>query len=183
MEDLSLHILDLTQNSIRAGATAVQLEVIEDAAANVVRFTIADNGCGMTEDQLSRLHDPFFTTRTTRRVGLGVPLLKQGAEQAGGGIAVTSAPGRGTTVAAWYQYDNIDRPPLGDLAATVWTLLIMNDEVLFEYRHRRGAGTFEVGTAALRRQLGTRRFGTPRLAAALRQYLADGERRLAAQPA
>jgi hypothetical protein len=180
MEDLSLHILDIAQNSIRAGATKIQIDVDEDAAANRLRFVIVDDGCGMTEEQLAKLHDPFFTTRSTRRVGLGIPLLKQGAEQAGGGVTITSRPGVGTTVEACYELDNIDRPPLGDLAATVWTLLILNENVLFEYRHTRGGREFEVSTAQLRHNLGTRKFSTPKLAAALRQFIADGETRLAA---
>ena len=178
MEDLSLHILDIAQNSIRAGATRVALEITEDPAADELRFTIADNGCGMTEEQLAKLHDPFFTTRTTRRVGLGIPLLKQGAEQAGGGISVTSAPGKGTTVAARYQLANIDRPPLGDVAATIWTLIVMNEDVAFTYRHRRGDATFEINTDELKKLLNTRRFGTPRLATALRKYIEEGEARL-----
>lgn len=180
MEDLSLHLLDIVQNSIRAGAAKIKVEVEEDAAANRLRFVIVDDGCGMTEEQLAQLHDPFFTTRSTRRVGLGIPLLKQGAEQAGGGVKITSQPGQGTTVEAWYELANIDRPPVGDLAATVWTLLVLNENVLFEYRHTRGGREFEVSTAQLRYNLGTRKFSTPKLAAALKQFIAEGEARLAA---
>ncbi|UCH78008.1 MAG: ATP-binding protein [Candidatus Coatesbacteria bacterium] len=179
MEDLSLHLLDIAMNSIRAGATAISLEIVEDREANLLTFAIRDNGCGMTEDQLSRLHDPFFTTRKTRRVGLGLPLLKQAAEQAGGGLTVTSAPGEGTTVEAQFGLDHIDRPPLGDVAATVWSLIVTNPRVEFEYRHARDDAAFEVKTAELKVKLATSSLGQPRLAKALKKYLADNEGRLA----
>jgi hypothetical protein len=180
VEDISLHILDITQNSVRAGATKVTIEVIENEDENLLAFIIRDNGSGMTEDQLSRLHDPFFTTRTTRRVGLGVPLLKQTAEQAGGGLTVTSAPGEGTTVEARYQLDSIDRPPLGDVAATIWTLIVSNPRVEFEYTHKINGGRFELSTVALKSLLRRRHLGTPRLARALRKYISENEERLAA---
>jgi hypothetical protein len=180
MEDLSLHILDITQNSTRAGATRVAIEVVERPAENLLAFIIRDNGSGMTEDQLSRLHDPFFTTRTTRRVGLGIPLLKQTAEQAGGGLAVTSAPGKGTTVEARYEYDNVDTPPLGDIATTIWTLVVTNPGVDFDYVHVRGESRFEMNTAALKNTLRRRNLSSPRVARALRKYITENEQRLAA---
>ncbi|MGD8717587.1 MAG: ATP-binding protein [Candidatus Zixiibacteriota bacterium] len=180
MEELSLHILDITMNSIRAGATEITIELTEDRAQNLLSFVIRDNGSGMTEDQLCRLHDPFFTTRTTRRVGLGIPLLKQTAEQAGGGLTVTSAPGEGTTVEACYEYDNIDRPPLGDVAATIWTIIVTNPRVEFTYVHTRDEGRFEISTTELKNTLRRRNLSTPRVAQALRQYINDNEARLAA---
>jgi hypothetical protein len=183
MEDLSLHILDIAQNSIRAGATKVEIEVVERPSENLLSFTIRDNGCGMTEDQLSRLHDPFFTTRTTRRVGLGIPLLKQTAEQAGGGLTVTSAPGEGTTVEARYEYDNVDTPPLGDVAATLWTLIVTNPDVEFEYSHGRGTHRFELSTAQLKATLHRKKLTSPGVARALRTYIDENEQRLSARAA
>jgi hypothetical protein len=180
MEDLSLHILDIAQNSIRAGAAAVAVEVVEDEAANLLSFAVRDDGRGMTEEELSRLPDPFFTTRETRRVGLGIPLLKQTAEQAGGGLAVTSAPGKGTAVEARYELRHIDTPPLGDLAATVWTLVVLNPKVEFRYVHRRDGRRFELDTAELKKLLSATKLGLPRVARALRQYIANGEAALRA---
>ncbi len=179
MEELSLHILDIAMNSIRAGATEVAVEVDEDRARNTFTFVVRDNGCGMTEDQLARIHDPFFTTRDTRRVGLGIPLLKQTAEQAGGGLAVRSSPGQGTTVEASFGLDHVDRPPLGDIAATVWTLVVTNPDVEFEYRHERDGECFAVNTRELKAKLMRDKLGTPVLAKALRKYLDDNEKRLA----
>lgn len=116
MNDLSLHIIDILQNSISAGATLVTLRVEEDRAADRMCITIADNGRGMTPEQVSKLSDPFFTSRTTRRVGMGIPLFRQTAEQSGGALTVESEPGRGTRVTAIFGWSNIDRPPLGNLA-------------------------------------------------------------------
>lgn len=166
-------------NSIRAGATEIAVEVTEDRARNLLAFAVRDDGCGMTEEQLAQIHDPFFTTRDTRRVGLGIPLLKQTAEQAGGGLAVTSSPGQGTAVEARFELDHVDRPPLGDIAATVWTLVVTNADVEFEYWHTIDGACFEVGTAELKRTLATRSLGKPRVAGALLKYLREHERRLA----
>ncbi|MDL2320486.1 ATP-binding protein [Alistipes sp. OttesenSCG-928-B03] len=116
MNDLSLHIIDIMQNSVAAGATLVTLTVEEDIPADLMRIAIGDNGRGMTPEQVARLDDPFFTSRTTRRVGMGIPLFRQTAEQSGGGLEVVSEPGCGTTVTATFSHSNIDRPPLGDLA-------------------------------------------------------------------
>ena len=179
MEELSLHILDIGMNSIRAGATRVAVEVAEDRSRDLLTFLIRDNGRGMTEDQLARIHDPFFTTRDTRRVGLGIPLLKQTAEQAGGGLTVTSAPGRGTTVEARFGLDHVDRPPLGDVAATIWTMVVTNPRVEFEYRHTIDGAAFEMRTADLKQTLVTDSLGKPRLAKAFLKYLRESERRLA----
>jgi anti-sigma regulatory factor (Ser/Thr protein kinase) len=179
VEDISLHILDITQNSIRAGATKVRIEIDEKVRENAFVFVIRDNGSGMTAEKLSRVHDPFFTTRTTRRVGLGIPLLEQTAEQTGGGLTVTSAPGEGTTVEARYQLDNIDRPPLGDVAATIWTLIVTNPRVEFEYSHERDGARFELSTEELKDKLRRRTLATPQIAKALRKYVADNEKRVA----
>jgi anti-sigma regulatory factor (Ser/Thr protein kinase) len=179
VEELSLHILDIAMNSIRAGATEVAVEVTEDRGQNLLAFAVRDNGCGMTEEQLAQIHDPFFTTRDTRRVGLGIPLLKQTAEQAGGGLAVHSSTGRGTTVEARFELDHVDRPPVGDMAATVWTLVVTNADVEFDYRHTIDGACFEVNTTKLKETLTTNSLTKPRVAGALLKYLRDRERRLA----
>lgn len=135
MNDLSLHILDIVQNSISAGATLIRIKVIEDAINDKLTISIEDNGRGMTEEQVSKLSDPFFTSRTTRKVGMGIPLFKQSAEQSGGGIKVTSKVGVGTTVEAWFGYSNIDRPPLGDLANAIVLLVSASPKVDFIFTY------------------------------------------------
>ncbi|MBQ7550451.1 MAG: ATP-binding protein [Bacteroidales bacterium] len=116
MKDLAMHIMDILQNSTRAGATEITLDVIEDARKDTLTLRFIDNGCGMDEETLSKVLNPFFTTRTTRKVGLGLSLLKQNAEQTGGFLDITSQKGVGTTVTAVFGLTNIDRPPMGDLA-------------------------------------------------------------------
>lgn len=116
MKDLAMHIMDILQNSTRAGATEITLDVIEDADKDTLTLRFIDNGCGMDEETLSKVLNPFFTTRTTRKVGLGLSLLKQNAEQTGGFLDIKSQVGKGTTVTAVFGLTNIDRPPMGDLA-------------------------------------------------------------------
>ena len=114
MEELSLHLLDLIQNSVKAGASLVEIIITEKAG--LLTIILEDNGCGMSEEFLSRVESPFTTTRTTRKVGLGIPLFKQAALMAGGDFSITSRQGEGTRLTATFELDNIDRAPMGDLA-------------------------------------------------------------------
>ena len=137
MNDLSMHILDIVQNSISAGATRVTLTVDEAPGADLLTIVIGDNGKGMTPEQVSRLSDPFFTSRTTRKVGMGIPLLMDSARQSGGDVRIESEPGKGTEVTAVFGYSNIDRPPLGDVANALMLLVSSNPalDFLFTYRY------------------------------------------------
>ena len=137
MEDLSLHILDVLENSIAAEARHLRVVIEEDTRGDRLLLEIADDGKGMDEEMRSRVLDPFFTTRTTRRVGLGLPLLGQAAEQAGGSIEVISAPGEGTTVRAEFQLSHPDRKPLGDLGATLGAILAGRPDVELRFEYRR----------------------------------------------
>ena len=136
MQELSLNILDIAQNAVKAGATLTAITVAEDTAAHRMTITIADNGCGMTEEQVQRVIDPFYTTRTTRRVGLGVPFWKMAAELTGGSFSIASTPGVGTTVTAVFDTGSIDCMPLGDIAATVTALIQCNPDIDFVYTRR-----------------------------------------------
>ena len=135
MKDISLHILDIAQNSITAGATRVEISVREKPWLDELEITIEDNGKGMTEEALTSVEDPFYTTRTTRKVGLGIPLLKHSAEQAGGSFAIRSVPGKGTSLVAVFGRSHIDRPPVGDIAGVISSLAGMNPGMDFIYRH------------------------------------------------
>ena len=112
MNDLSMHILDIIQNSLSAGASIIELDVSEDVLNNLLTVTIKDNGKGMTPEQVAQVTDPFFTSRTTRKVGMGLPLYRQSAEQSGGTLKVESEVGVGTSVIATFGYDHVDRPPM-----------------------------------------------------------------------
>lgn len=133
MKELSLHILDIAMNSVKAGASLIEINLEE--TGGVLTLRIADNGRGMEPDFLARVTDPFTTTRTTRKVGMGIPLLKLAAEQVGGVFSINSAPGAGTTVTASFQTGHLDTPPLGDIAATVVTLIQGSPEIDFVYSH------------------------------------------------
>ena len=135
MEDLSLHILDIAENAIAASATRIGIVIMEDTRRDLLSLEISDNGKGMGEEDRKRALDPFWTTRTTRRVGLGLPLLAQAARESGGSLEITSEPGRGTTVKAVFQLSHPDRKPMGNVAETLRTILAGRPELdlWFEY--------------------------------------------------
>jgi hypothetical protein len=135
MEDLSLHILDVVENSLAASASRIEIRIVEDTARDVLSLEIADNGKGMDAQAQGKALDPFFTTRTTRRVGLGLPLLAQAAQEAGGSIDVASEPGRGTTVKAEFRLSHPDLKPLGDVAETLRTILAGRPELTLRFEY------------------------------------------------
>lgn len=135
MEDLSLHILDVVENSVAASAAMIEILIVEDGAADRLSLEIRDDGKGMDEELRAKALDPFFSTRTTRRIGLGLPLLAQAAREAGGDLELRSTPGKGTTVRAVFQLSHPDRKPLGDIAASLVAILAGRPhlDVRFEY--------------------------------------------------
>lgn len=137
MEELSLHILDVAENSIAAGARCIEIAVREDLPSDTLEIEIIDDGQGMDAATCRKALDPFFTSRTVRRVGLGLPMFREAARRAGGELTVTSAPGRGTQVRAVFQHSHVDRQPLGDIQTTLVTLIVGHPEVRFRFRHRK----------------------------------------------
>lgn len=137
MQDLSLHILDIAENSAHADATLIEIEIIEDSKSNRLSIQIKDNGRGMTEETLKQVINPFYTTRTTRRVGLGIPLLKQNCELAGGTLNLKSEVGKGTLLLATMQLRHIDRLPMGDMASTMITLINAYPTIDWVYRYQK----------------------------------------------
>lgn len=153
MQELSLNVLDIAQNSVRAKASLIELSVEEQPGEDRLTIVIADNGCGMTPEQVAHVTDPFFTTRTTRKVGLGVPFLKMAAEMTGGSLSIASTPGQGTVVRADFGLTHIDRMPLGDIAATVCSLIQCNPDIDFTYTYRRARAQFTADTREFRQIL------------------------------
>ena len=152
MKDLSLYILDIAQNSLAAGASRLSITLDEGAAWTV--FTVEDDGCGMDAALLAAVTDPFTTTRATRPVGLGLPLLKEAAELTGGGLALESAPGAGTRVTARFGAGHIDCPPLGDMGDSLSLLIQGAPELELAYLHRREGRALRFDTNQMRRALG-----------------------------
>jgi hypothetical protein len=151
--EISLHILDIVENSLAAGADLVQIALEKDDANDLLRLSVQDNGSGLAPEDVQRIADPFFTTRTTRRVGMGVALLKQSAEQSGGGFLIESTPGIGTTVRAEFVLSHLDRPPLGNLTDTLTTLIVGNQNSDFVYRQINNGRIFELDTREIKETL------------------------------
>ena len=175
MTELSLNVLDIAQNSIRAGASLTEIRVEADTTADRLNIEIKDNGCGMTKEQVNRVIDPFYTTRTTRKVGLGVSFFKLAAETAGGNFSIQSEPGIGTTVTATFGLTHIDRMPLGDISSTIWTLITMNPTLDFVFEYRVDKNSFTLDTREMREILGGVPLNTPDVAAYIKEYLNENK--------
>lgn len=174
MQEIALHIADIAENSITAGADKISIAVGADEKTGMLSVTVIDNGRGMDEEMTSRVTSPFTTTRTTRRVGLGIPLFKAGAEAAGGSFEIRSKPGAGTTVQAAYGLSHIDRPPLGDLAGTLAALALANPQIDFFFEAGRGEKKFICDTAQIKETLGGVPLGDPEVSIWLIEYLKEG---------
>jgi anti-sigma regulatory factor (Ser/Thr protein kinase) len=174
MRELSLHILDIARNSIEAGATALQITVAEQPATDTLELTVRDNGRGMDEDTARRATDAFFTTRETRKVGLGLPLLRATCERCGGTLEVRSRPGEGTEVHGTMRLTHVDRPPLGDMGKVVQALALEADRTSLRYRHQTPARRFELDTHELRKELGGVPVTDPRVLCWLAEFVKNG---------
>lgn len=175
MPELSLNVLDVAENSVRAGAALVTITVAADTAGDTLTITIADDGCGMTAEQAAKVEDPFFTTRTTRKVGLGVPFFKMAALATGGSFHIDTAPGAGTTVTAVFGLTHIDRMPLGNMTDTIHTLITMNETLDFVYHYRIDDRGFTLDTREFREILGDVSFKEPEVSSYIRDYLRENE--------
>lgn len=149
MEDISLHILDIVQNSIIAGATRVTIRIIEDIDKDLLLVEIKDNGQGMDEGMVRKAMDPFFTTKVASNVGLGLPFFALAAKETGGDLTIDSGLNRGTNITARFRYSHIDRKPLGDMKATMSSLIIGNPDVDFRYEHKRDNLFYQFDTSMI----------------------------------
>ena len=178
MKELSLNILDLTQNSITAGAKHIHILVTEKRSEDCLTIGIEDDGCGMDAEFLARVTDPFTTTRTTRKVGMGIPLFKMEAEMSGGDFQIESEKGRGTKLSARFQLSHIDRPPLGDMADTMTVLVQGSPEVDFTYIRSTDQGSFTFSTREVREMLDGVPLSDPAVLDWIREYIKEGEREI-----
>lgn len=181
MRELSLHILDLLENALGAGAGRVEVRIQEDPAADRLTIVVRDNGRGMDAGTAQRALDPFFTTRTTRHVGLGLPMLTAASRQCDGDVALESVPGRGTKVTATFRHSHLDRAPLGNMPDTLLAFLLSGDGETpqLHYQHRVSDRTFDLDTAAMQTTVGAIPLSYPPLRDWLREYIAEGEAKLA----
>lgn len=146
MKDIASHILDITENSVRAGATLIEIRVETDRFNNQFRFSIKDNGCGMSSEMVSSLKNPFFTTRTSRRVGMGIPLLMQNCEMSGGDVEISSEQGKGTELIANFGLSHIDRPPEGDIGDVFVNIATGYSQCDFIFEYKTVKGEFLLDT-------------------------------------
>ena len=178
MEDISLHILDIAENALKADATRIEISVIEDIEEDRLKVQILDNGRGMDEGMIQTVTDPFVTTRTERRVGLGLPLLAASARMAGGDIKIKSDPGKATLVEADFVLSHIDRKPLGDMVRTMMMLIVGNPGVDFSYHHQKGDRTYYLDTTDLRKTLEEIPINHPEVIKLIKKDLAEGLKKL-----
>ena len=174
MKELSLNILDITQNSISANASLITVTVEKDSKNNLLTLSIEDNGKGMSEEFVKNVCDPFVTTRTTRKVGMGIPLLKLAAEQTGGRFEIESELGVGTTVRATFTLNHIDRIPLGDVGQTMSMLASCNENVNFVYRHISDGEEFLFDTEQIKEALGGVPLNEPDVVIWMQEYIKEG---------
>ncbi|MCR5666404.1 MAG: ATP-binding protein [Eubacterium sp.] len=173
LPEISLSILDITQNSITAGATRIDLMVDVDTQNEVLVFEIRDNGCGMGEEMCRKVVDPFYTSRKTRKVGLGIPFLKQSAEATEGSFSLTSQEGIGTQMKAVFNTGHIDCMPLGDLAATIHSLVVYHEEIRYVICYKVDGRTFVLDTSEIREILGDVSFMEAEVSAFLKEYIEE----------
>jgi anti-sigma regulatory factor (Ser/Thr protein kinase) len=174
VKEIALHVLDIAENSVTAGAKQVNILVQEDVAKDQLLLVVEDDGRGMDEDLLKRVVDPFVTTRTTRKVGLGIPLLKAAAEACNGYLKMRSSPGKGTRIEVSFQRSHIDRMPLGDLAGTMLALVVGFAGVRWLFTYRANGTQFEFDSQPIRGELGEVPITEPSVLAFVRELLEKG---------
>lgn len=175
MRELSLNVLDIVQNSITANANLIEIELIEEINNDILKINIFDNGKGMTDEQIKSVTDPFYTTRTTRKIGLGIPLFKMAAEMSGGSFKIESTVGVGTKIYTSYIHSSIDRMPVGNINETVSMLIRMNPDIDFVYTHTFNEKSYSLDTRELREQLEDVPLDTPEVIDWINEYLTEND--------
>ena len=186
MREIALHLLDIAENSVAAQSQSIRIEVIENLQSDLLSVSVTDDGRGMDEKTARRVLDPFYTTRTTRKVGLGIPLLKLAAEMSGGGLSLVTEPGKGTKVEATFRHSHIDRMPLGDLSATFLGLLVSYPHIhwsfIYQVTSKDGlSNSFNFDDVELKKVLGDMPMTEPEILKFVRGMLEEGVGALALQ--
>ncbi len=174
MLELALHILDIVENSVRAGATLVRVLIRENRAKDLFLMRITDNGSGMTPEERERALDPFYTTKKVRRVGLGLPMLSDAAERTGGKMTLSSKPGTGTVVDAAFGLSHIDRQPMGNIVSTLITIIVGNPGIDLLYRHEVDGRTYLLDTREIKKELEDVPLNHPEVTGFLRELITEG---------
>jgi hypothetical protein len=172
VDDISLHILDISENSIRASATRIEIILTRDVKSDLFRVEIIDDGRGMDPETLARIRDPFFTTKG-KKTGLGIPLLAQVAEQTGGSTRIDSAPGKGTRVSVSFKWSHVDRPAIGNMVDTLITLIAGHPDLDYVYEEQEDGRVFRFDTREIKNDLEDVPINTPEALTAIRVMLKE----------
>ncbi|AKL95080.1 histidine kinase [Clostridium aceticum] len=173
MRELALHILDIVENAVKAEASLIEITIWEDIAKDLFTIEIKDNGIGMDEDTMKKVEDPFYTTRTTRKIGLGISLFKAAALQCGGSFKIYSLKGKGTTINTVFKHSHIDRAPLGHIEDTFVTSLMTEKEVDYIYTHYYNLDKFSIDTREVKEILKDMSISDPQVIRWLREYIRE----------
>lgn len=174
MDELALNILDIAYNSIRAHATYIKIYIHDSLRDNIIDIKIQDNGVGMSEEEVTKVTDPFFTTRTTRKVGLGIPLFKQNAELTGGYLVIYSQKGKGTEVNTRFVKNHIDTPIMGNIVETMITLIQADENIDYEFEYQTDNIHFLMNTKEMKEILGEVKINEPEVMIWLKEYMKEG---------
>lgn len=174
MEDLSLHILDIAENSIEALARKIEIKIEENRDKDLLCLEILDDGKGMDEETLKRALDPFFTSKTTRRFGLGLSLLAEAAKAASGNFSIRSKPGKGTKIKATFKWSHIDTKPLGDVSQTIITLIVGHPEIEIHYRHQIDCSHYSFDTEEIKAHLNGISIASPEVVRFIKNNINEG---------
>lgn len=174
MPDIAMHLLDIVYNSIRADASIIRIHIIDSVKEDLIICRVEDNGVGMDEETVEKVQNPFYTTRTTRDVGLGVPLFKEGALQSDGTFTLESKLNEGTTIEATYKKSHIDTPVMGDIAETLVTLIQANENIEYEVEYQWDDGVFVLNTVEIKELLEGVPINSPEIILWLKEYIKEG---------
>jgi hypothetical protein len=175
VRELSLHILDVLENAVEAGASRIKVKIDEDIEADRMVIEIGDNGRGMDKEGAARVLDPFYTTRQTRHVWLGLPLLSEAARRCEGDLSIDSEPGKGTTAKAIFRWSHIDRAPIGDVPTVLLAILLSEHSIDLDYSHRIGEREFRFDSSEIREELGEIPLTHPKVRGWFLQFIHEGE--------
>lgn len=177
-----MHILDIVENSIEAGATRIEITINENISKNRLQFKIKDNGRGLSKKTLALVLDPFYTTKKVRRVGMGLALLAQSTHEADGDLKIKSQRGKGTEVIAEFIYNHIDRRPLGNLVDTLIALFapVRTKEINFVYRHQKNRLSFVIDTSDIKKKLNGVAINEPEVLSYLKKEIKYGLKKIKA---
>lgn len=176
MQEIAMNILDIAYNSIRAKATLIQILILDSIKQNIIEIKIIDDGCGMDQRNIARVCDPFYTTRTTRKVGLGIPIFKESIEATGGTFTITSSLGSGTEVSGVFVKNHLDTPPMGNIVDTMITLIQADEKIDYLFRYTTDDFEFKLDTRKIKEILDDVLINQPEIIIWLKDYIKEGLR-------